>query len=125
MSQIFPYISGHQEANQGLVVKNGTDKPSVFIDFADGLISSATTITTISAIALSSTGSTTTSTVVGTTSVSGQTARVDLKTCGVGGTASALNGDRFKVSVTCTPSTGGPLVYPVFVHINDPDYDVS
>jgi hypothetical protein len=125
MSQIFPYISGHQEANQGLVTKNGTDKPSVFIDFADGLISSATTITTISAIALSSTGSTTTSTVVGTTSVSGQTARVDLKTCGVGGTASALNGDRFKMTVTCTPSTGGPLVYPVFIHISDPDYDVS
>jgi len=124
MSQIFPYISGHQEANQGLIVKNGSDKPSVFIDFADGL-TSATTITTISAIALSSTGATTTATVVGTTAVSGQTARIDLQTCGAGGTSAALNGDRFKMTVTCTPSTGGPLVYPVFIHISDPDYDVS
>jgi hypothetical protein len=125
MSQIFPYISGQQESNQGLLVKNGTDKVSVFIDFSDGLLNSATTITTVSAIALDSTGATTTGTVVGTTAVSGQTARIDLQTCGAGGTSAALNGDRFRMTVTCTPSTGGPLVFPIFIHIDAPGYGVS
>ena len=125
MSLIFPYRAGAQDQNQGLLVKNGTDKVSFQVDFSSGLLNSATTITTVSAIALDSTGATTTSTVVGTTAVSGQTARVDLQTCGAGGTASAKNNDRFKVTVTCTPSTGGPLVFPVFVFIDDPTYGVS
>ena len=124
MSQIFPYISNKQESNQGLIIKNGTDKPSVFIDFSDGLLNSSTTITTVSATALDSTG-TSTATVVGTTAVSGQTARIDLQTCGAGGTSAAKNNDRFKMTVTCTPSTGGPLVFPVFVLIDDPTYGVS
>ena len=124
MSQIFPYISGQQESNQGLLVKNGTDKVSVFIDFSDGLLNSATTITTVSAIALDSTG-TSTATVVGTTAVSGQTARIDLQTCGTGGTSAAKNNDRFKMTVTCTPSIGGPLVFPIFILIEDPAYGVS
>ena len=124
MSQIFPYISNKQESNQGLIIKNGTDKPSVFIDFSDGLLNSSTTITTVSATALDSTG-TSPATVVGTTAVSGQTARIDLQTCGTGGTSAAKNNDRFKMTVTCTPSTGGPLVFPVFVLISDPTYGVS
>jgi hypothetical protein len=122
---IFPYLSGQQEANQALVTKGGSDRPSVFIDFADGLISSATTITSVSAIALGSTGAVTTATVVGTASVSGTVARIDLQTCGVGGTAAALNGDRFKMVVTCVPFTGGPLSFPVFIYIEAPGYDVS
>jgi len=125
MSQIFPYLSGQQEANQALVTKGATDRPSVFIDFADGLISSATTITSVSAIALGSTGAVTTATVVGTASVSGTVARIDLQTCGVGGTAAALSGDRFKMTLTCTPSIGGPLSYPVFIYIEAPGYNVS
>jgi hypothetical protein len=125
MSQIFPYLSGQQDANQGLVIKAGSDQPSVYVDFADGLLSSATTITTISAIALGSTGAVTTATVVGTTGISGTVGRVDLQTCGVGGTAAALTGDRFKMTVTCTPSIGGPLSYPVFIYIEAPGYNVS
>lgn len=125
MSQIFPYINGAQDANQGMLVKNGTDKVSFQVDFSDGMLNSATTITTVSAIALDSTGATTTATVVGTTAVSGQTARIDLQTCGAGGTSAALNGDRFRVTVSAIPSQGGPLVFPVFVLIDNPTYGTS
>jgi hypothetical protein len=123
---IFPYISGQQESNQGLIVKSSSGKPSCVIDFSDGLINSATTITGVSAVALSSTGSTVTSNVVGTLAISGATVRCDLRTGGASsGTDDALNNDRFKMIVTCTPSSGGPLVFPIFIHIDAPTYGVS
>jgi hypothetical protein len=121
MSQIFPYISGDQSANVGLMVKNGADKPSVFVDFADGLLTSATTLTTVTAVALDSTGASV-ATVVGTTGITGTVARVDLQTCGAGGTSAAADGDRFRMVITATPSSGGPLNYPVFIYIDNQTY---
>jgi hypothetical protein len=125
MSQIFPYIS-NQDSNEGLVIKGSSDYPSFFIDWSDGLISSGATITSVSAIALSSTGSTVTSNVVGTLAISGAQTRVDLRTGGASsGTDDALNNDRFKLTVTCTPSSGGPLTYPVYILVDARSYNVS
>jgi hypothetical protein len=126
MSQIFPYINGAQAANEGLITKGASDFPSFYIDWSDGLISSGTTISSVSAVALSSTGSTVTSNVVGTLAISGAQTRVDLRTGGASsGTDDALNNDRFKLTITCTPSSGGPITYPVYILIDAGSYNVS
>lgn len=118
---LFSYDSDDITKNIGLVVKGQADKPSYRVDMADGLIGNAT-ITTTSAIALDSTGAMTTN-VVGTTAVSGTVVRVDLKTCGASGTGNATNGDRFRVTLTVTPSTGGPLTHNAYVLIDANSYD--
>ena len=119
---IFTYRASDQFANIGLIVKDGLDRPSVFLDFSDGCINSAVTVSTVSAIAVSSTNSTITTQVVGTTAVSNQVARIDLKTCGASGTSAAVDGDRMKMTVTAALSSGGPLLFDVFIDITAPTY---
>ena len=122
MSVVYTYASGNQFANQSNLVKDSTEKPSVFIDFTDGVISSSITVNTITAVAVSSTNASITANVVGTIGASGSIARVDLKTCGAGGTSAALDGDRMKMTVTATLSSGGPLLYDCFIDISAPTY---
>lgn len=121
---LFSFSSSDAAQNQGLVIKSGAEMLPVFVDFADGLINSAVTITTVNAIALDSNGAVVTSNVVGTTAVSGSVARVDLRTCGTNGTADAVNNDRFRMTVTATCSSGGPLTFTTFLLISAPGYDL-
>lgn len=120
---LFSYDSD-QEFNQGLITKGASDQPSYRVDFADGLVSSATVITTASAIALDSTGAVATANVVGTITISSSVVRVDLKTCGSSGTGDATNGDRFRVALTATLSSSGPLVFMTFINIDADAYDL-
>lgn len=119
---IFSYNPEDSQANFGIVTKGSVDKPSVFIDFAGGLISNAVTISTVSAVGTSSVNTTITSQVVGTISTSGTVARLDLKTGGTSGTGAATNGDEYLITATCQPSSGGPITFAIYVNIDSQVY---
>ena len=119
MSALFSYRSDNQFANYASIVKGASDFPSVFIDFSDGAISSAVTLDSVGAVAISSTGSTITVNCVGTTGRSGLVARVDLRTGGgTVGTAAASEGDRYRVRTTAVFSNGGTVFFDLFVFID-------
>ena len=121
MPAIFPYINGNQTANIMQFTKGTSDRPSFIVDFTDGLRTTASTISTAACVSLGSTGSTVT-TIAGTTTVSGNTVIVDMKTGGSSGTGDATNGDQFQIRLTATLSTAGPLYYDVYVKIANPSY---
>ncbi len=118
---IFSYRASNQFSDQGLMVKSGLDKPSVVIDWLDGL-PSAITISTVAVAALSSTGATITAACINTLSTSGTQTTINLATCGSGGTAAATNGDRMRIRSTATLSNNGVLIFDTFLYIADPTY---
>lgn len=119
---VFSYNSAMSPSNIASITKDATEKPSFFIDFASGMISSSATLLTVSAVGISSTNTTITTQTVGTTAISGTLVRVDLKTGGSGGTGAATNGDQYQIAVSAQPSSGGPLDFSVFVKIEAPTY---
>lgn len=91
----------------------------MFIDFSDAAISSAVTLDSVGAVALSSTGSVITVNCIGTTGRSGLVARVDLRTGGSSvGTAAASEGDRYRVRTTAIFSNGGTVFYDLFIFVD-------
>ncbi len=119
---VYSYNPAFSGANIGSIVKDSTEKPSLFVDWAGGLISGAVTVTTVTAVGLSSTSSTITTQVVGTISTTGTLTRLDLKTGGASGTSPAVDGNQYQIVVTCQPSSGGPLDFSIFVRIDAPTY---
>lgn len=119
---IFPYNPAFSGSNIGSIVKDATEKPSVFVDWAAGMISSAVTVTTVTAVGVSSINTTITTQCVGTISTTGTVTRVDLRTGGSGGTSAAVNGDQYEIVLTCQPSSGGPLDFALFVRIDAQTY---
>lgn len=121
---LFSYRASNQFADQGLMVKGGLDKPSMVIDWLDGL-PSAITVTTVAVAALSSTGAVITAACINSLSTSGTQTTINLATCGSGGTSAAQNGDRMRIRSTATLSNNGALVFDAFVYIADPSYSPS
>lgn len=120
---VYSYSNADSQGNVASIIKDSTEKPSLFIDFANGLISSAVSISTVTAVGVSSTNTVITSQVVGTTSINGTIVRIDLKTGGTSGTGPATDNDQYQIAVTAQPSSGGPLDFAIFVRIDAPTYD--
>lgn len=122
MSQIFSYTSCDQPENQGNATKGGLDSITYLIDFTDGL-RSGITLNSAATVAVDSSNATVTSSCISMTSVSGALATIVSKTCGSGGTGTAADNAQFRFRTTATISSGGPLVYDVFVLVSDATYD--
>jgi hypothetical protein len=118
---LYSYFNGDQRVNQANLIKGGTSAPSFSIDFTDALRTASATISSAASVGTGSTGATVT-TIAGTTTVSGNYVIVDLKTGGAGGTGEATDGDEFRVRVTATLTSGGPVYFDTFVLISNPSY---
>ena len=124
MSTLFSFDNDATARNRGLIVKSGLDEPVLSIDFSDGLSTSATVLTTVTATVVNSVGVTVTANCVNTVNVNATQVRLELATCGrTGPTVEATNGDQFRVDLYATPDDGGPLTYAVFVWIDNPDFE--
>ncbi len=118
---VFGYVPG-EGGNWRSITKTSLDKPSVYIDFAGGLLAAAT-IGSVGATGLSSTGAVNTVNVVGTTTFSGTVGRIDLRTGGATvGTLAATDQDQYRIRVTATPDVGGPIYFDIHVLIDDAAY---
>lgn len=118
---VYSYIDSNQFANVGLLVKGGLDMPSFLIDWNDGL-ADGSTISSVTVAALSSTGATITSACISSTSTSGAQTLVLLATCGAGGTAAAVDGNRMRLEALATLSNAAVLAFDVFCYIANPNY---
>lgn len=117
----YSYNSTQQFGNESLLVKDSLDKPSYVIDYADGILSGITLSSAVT-VALASDGSTVTTNCVSGTTTSGYQATISMLTCGAAGSGAPTDGARFRMRTTATLSSGGPLVYDVFVYIRNKTY---
>lgn len=123
MSQIYSYRSDQQEANQGTLTKQGLDGPAYLVDFTDGVLPGVTLGACITT-AVDAANATVTSNCIFSTGSAGTLVMVKMLTCGgSSGTAPATDGAQFRLRTTAALSSGGPLIYDVFVIIENPVYN--
>lgn len=119
--QIFTYRARDGERNQAQINKGPLDKVSYIVDFADGILGSAT-LSSTSVGAQDSSAQVVTSACVGTTTISGTTVQQTLLTCGTSGTQAAINDSRFRIDTDVTLSNGEILRFSTFVYVNANTY---